>query len=162
MSTWVTKRANELDLKVVDAAKDLTLEVVAEDVTSAKRKNAKCCAFARAAKRQMPKVKAAYFFRTTAYLEYEDKMVRYQLPPAIQKEIVSFDRAQKMEPGVYSVKKPAPTQRLDSDSKFGKGKSWANRSEKAKREKGKGAFGVTRKVRNKTKGVREIYEPADE
>jgi hypothetical protein len=162
MGTFVSKRAKELGLKTIDASKDLVIEVVQNDIDKATRKNSKCCAFANAAKRQFEDVKAAYFFRSTAWLEYEDKLVRYLLPPAVQKEIVSFDRAHVMEPGTYRVNRPSKAQRLDG-SKFKKGKSWANRSAKAKANKGKKKvpLGPGRKVRNRTKGVRSLYEPAD-
>lgn len=39
-------------------------------------KNSKCCAFARACKRQVTGIKGAYFFRSIAWLEFEDKIVR--------------------------------------------------------------------------------------
>ncbi len=159
MSTFVTKRAKDLGLKTEDARSNLVLEVLPDDVKRAKVKNAKCCAFARACKRQMPKVKAAYFFRSTAWLEYEDKMVRYMLPLAVQKEIVSFDRSQKMEPGTYAISKPSGEQKLGG-SKFAKGKSWAARSTAARKE-GCKKMGPKRAVRNKTKGVRTLAEPAD-
>ncbi len=51
---------------------------------------------------------AAYFFRRTAFLEYDRKMVRYVLPPSTQKEIVAFDRAQVFASGAYQLSPPSP------------------------------------------------------
>lgn len=110
MSTYVTKRAKELGLKKVDAKEPLRLRVARLDVDRAARKNSKCCAFARACKRQLP-IKAAYFFRSTAWLEYDDKLVKYSLPPSVQKEIVSFDRAGITAPGVYQLSAPTKSER---------------------------------------------------
>jgi hypothetical protein len=103
MSTYITKRARDLGLKKSDAKKPLLLEVRKVDVTKAVQKNSKCCGFARACKR-IPHVRAAYFFRSTAWVEYDDgKIVRYILPPSVQKEIVSFDRSKIMAPGTYQL-----------------------------------------------------------
>jgi hypothetical protein len=106
-ATFVTKRAHERELEEVDAKKPLAVEVTARDIKLAKAKNSKECALARAVKRSMP-VKAAYFLRTTAWLEFEDKMVRYRLPPSVQKEIVSFDRNKMMSTGEYVLSPVSP------------------------------------------------------
>ena len=99
---YVTKRAKELGIPVVEARIPVRLTVTSRDVASATKKSSKQCALARASVR-LPDVRAGYFFRTTAYLEYRDKMVRYALPTSVQKEIVSFDRARMFAPGAYQL-----------------------------------------------------------
>jgi|SRR5208337_1014208 len=107
--TYVTRRAHERDLEEVDAVKPLVVEVTARDIKLAKAKNSKECALARAVKRTMP-VKAAYFLRTIAWLEFPSKMVRYRLSHSVQKEIVSFDRNKMMSTGEYVLSPVSPTQ----------------------------------------------------
>lgn len=150
MSTFITKRAKELDLKKTDARKPLTIILTKPDISNAKQKNSKCCAFARAAKRQF-QVKNAYFFRSTAWLEYEDRLVRYALPQSVQKEIVSFDRTKVMAPGTYQLSKPSPHKQFGSTTARGKD----NRRRHDKGQKGRGA-----KVRHMTQLVRNTQEPA--
>jgi hypothetical protein len=108
-ATYIQKRAHDLELEEIDAVKPLAVEVTAQDIKLAKAKNSKECALSRAVKRNMP-VKAAYFLRTIAWLEFKNKMVRYRLPPSIQKEIVSFDRNKMMSTGEYVLSPVSPTQ----------------------------------------------------
>lgn len=157
MSTWITRRANDLGLRIIDARQPLELELSRTDITQAIRKNSKDCAFATACKRQF-KARAAYFFRTTAWLEYPDKMVRYILPQSMQKEIVSFDRSKIMAPGVYQLSKPTV-----SDSK----KAVNNRNQKridrvkaVRRRLAKAATQVRRPIRHRTKFIRTAQEPS--
>lgn len=105
---YVQERAEDLGLPMIDGKTPVRLVVTASDVIDAKKANSKHCAFARAALR-LPGVAAAYFFRTTAYLEYHDRMVRFLLPSSAQKEIVSFDRAQIMATGAYQLTPPGAT-----------------------------------------------------
>jgi len=104
MSVTMKQRCEERGLKLVESTKPLILSVNSKDVARATEKQADECALARACKRQYHGIKAAYFFRSTAYLEYEDRIVRYLLPQSVQKEIVSFDRSKKFEPGNYHLR----------------------------------------------------------
>lgn len=106
MSTMIVKRAVGLGLKMVDAKKPLTLEVTEKDIKGSRSKDPRHCAFAEACKRGSKGVIAAYFFRSTAWLEYGDKMVRYMLPSSVQKEIVAFDRGGLTAPGSYQLSPP--------------------------------------------------------
>jgi predicted DNA-binding transcriptional regulator AlpA len=110
---YVTKRAKELGIPVIEARVPVRVTVTNQDVVSATKKSSKQCALARASAR-LPEVKAGYFFRTTAYLEYRDKMIRYSLPTSVQKEIVSFDRARLFAPGTYQL---SPTSTATSQIK---------------------------------------------
>jgi hypothetical protein len=91
--------------------------VTDDDVVSSKKANSKHCALARAALR-LPKVNAAYFFRSTAFLEYEDKMLRFNLPESVRREIVSFDRAQIFASGVYALAPMPPTMTRKAQNKY--------------------------------------------
>lgn len=119
MSTYITKRARTLGLKKIDAKHPLQVEVKPGDIKGADLKSQQSCAFARACKRTF-KCKAAYFFRTAAWIEHEDKMVRYTLPPSMQKEIVAFDRNRTMAPGVYQMSAPAKSGRMTEIKKRSK------------------------------------------
>jgi len=139
-------------LKKVDAKEPLVLQVKRLDVERATRKNSKCCAFARACKRSQ-ECKAAYFFRSTAWLEFNDTLVRYSLPASVQKEIVSFDRAGVTAPGTYQLSVPnrsdAPAVKRRGDKKR---KSHHHAA-------GEGASGIKRKMLHRTALIRNTLEP---
>lgn len=105
---YVYHRADDLGIPVVDSKEKIFVAVIDHDVINAKKANSKHCALARAALR-LPHVTAAYFFRQTAFLEYDDKIVKFELPISVQKEIVSFDRAQIFASGVYQLSPPSPS-----------------------------------------------------
>lgn len=154
MSSYVTKRAFELKLPIEDAKESLVLEVQPEDVSRAQQKNSRCCALVRAAERQMADVRAAFFFRTTAYLEYDDKIVRFNLPPSVQKEIVAFDRTRHMEPGVYQLTRPTPTQTLSATKKRSK------KNETRKRHDEPFTLIKRAVIRHRTSGIRTGSDPS--
>jgi hypothetical protein len=108
---YVYKRAELLGIPVMDAIGSQKVIVLKEDVARAMKMKSEHCALARAALR-IPGVVAAYFFRSCAFLEYPDKMVRFTLPQSVQKEIVSFDRARVFADGVYQISPPPPSSRL--------------------------------------------------
>lgn len=113
---YIYARADQLGIPVLDAVLPVKITVTDEDVLRAKRADSKHCALARAAIR-IPRVLAAYFFRSCAFLEFEDKVLRFALPPSVQKEIVSFDRARVFASGVYQISPPAPTNRAGQSAK---------------------------------------------
>jgi hypothetical protein len=104
---YVYQRAEDLGLPVQDGKERVLVTVTATDVVKAKKADSKHCALSRATMR-LPGVNAAYFFRSTALIEYPDRIVRFALPPSVQKEIVSFDRAQIFAPGVYQLTPVSP------------------------------------------------------
>lgn len=114
---YIYKRAEDLGIPVVEAKERQFVTVTDSDVVLAKKADSKHCALARAALR-LPDVNAAYFFRKTAFLEYENKVVRYLLPQSAQKEIVSFDRAQIFASGVYQLSPPPPSGTLKGKAKM--------------------------------------------
>lgn len=123
---YVYGRAADLGIPVVDGKDRAFVTVTATDVIKAKEKNSKHCALARAAMR-LPKVNAAYFFLKTAYLEYDDKIMRYELPTSVQKEIVSFDRAQIFDPGVYQLSPPPSSRNPKKRKKYDKARNSGRR-----------------------------------
>jgi len=98
----VVDRAKRLGIPVVDAENPIIVTVTKDDVVKAKKKDSTMCALSRASAR-LPGVRRGYFFRSMAYLEYANRMVRYVLPPSVQKEIVSFDRSQMFAEGAYQL-----------------------------------------------------------
>lgn len=96
------------DKKIVDAPCSMIIGVGVDDIRKAKMRNSEHCAFARAALRE-PGVLAAKFLRTTAFLEYSDKIIKFALPASVQKEIVSFDRSGIVAPGTYQLSTIPPS-----------------------------------------------------
>jgi|SRR6185436_5721446 len=116
---YVYRRAEDLGIPVVDATGHVHVVVTDNDVVNAKKANSKHCALARASLR-IPGVNAAYFFRSVAFLEFEDRMVRFALPPSVQKEIVSFDRAQIFDAGKYQLSPMSPSSAPDVQRRYRK------------------------------------------
>lgn len=114
MSTIIVSIARQLRLKKVDARKPMLLEVLPKDAKLGKEKDPRSCAFAEACMRSTDGVTGVFFFRTTAWVQYADKLVRYLLPASMQKEIVSFDRGAGIEPGIYQMSPPPKHGRLDA------------------------------------------------
>lgn len=120
MATMITKHAQGLGLKMVDAKKAITIEVSEKDIKGGHVKDPRHCAFAEACKRSSSGVLAAYFFRSTAWLEYDDRMVRYVLPPSVQKEIMSYDRGGLTAAGTYTLNAPVGSKTLKAIRKMNK------------------------------------------
>src|SRR3990167_6395415 len=153
MGTWITKHAEKLGLKKVDARSPLRIEVTKREISTASKKDPSCCAFANATKRQHD-IKAAYFFMSTAWVERGDgTLVRYRLPPSMQKEIVAFDRNKTMEPGDYQLVAFGKTSRMSAFKKrpSAKKRRAADRTPKTTRKQS---------VRHRTTNVRTLDMPA--
>jgi hypothetical protein len=119
--SYVHDIAKAKNIPIIDATSPIMIGVAVDDIKKAKAKNSKCCAFARAAQHE-PGVVAAYFFRSMAFLEYPDRMVRYALPADARTEIVSFDRAGVMAPGEYRLAPVPKSQKLASLRRYDKKK----------------------------------------
>lgn len=139
MSTWITKRAKELGIPQVDAKASLFLEVVASDIKTAVAKNPTCCAFANATKRGIPGVQRVYFYRSCAWIEYEDKLMRYTLPTDVREQIEHFDKTKAMKPGVYCLSRPSKANTLD-------GHRDRNRKSSRKKKRSRGVTNGARAV----------------
>lgn len=121
------KRADDLGIPIKDATSRIKIVVTDNDVVSAKKADSKHCALARAALR-LPGVKAAYFFRQIAFLEYANKMLKFHLPESVTREIVTFDRAQIFDSGIYQMRPPPPSLTRAAIDKRGKQDKAARRA----------------------------------
>lgn len=108
----IKKLAALKNLAKIDATGTLYLEVTQKDIDDATRKNPTCCAFAKATERVIPGVKSVYFFRTAAWIEYDDRLIRYVLPQDVRNGIKRFDQGSQMEPGVYRLAAPSQSHTL--------------------------------------------------
>lgn len=124
--------------KVVNAKKDLPIQVTPKDVNLSAAKDHKACAMAEACKRHM-KIDGAVISTRTAYLIKGNVATRFDVPEYAAREIVAFDRGAGFAAGRYALKKPAPR------AQHGAGKrkqSWDRRPGKLKHRKAKRTEGI--------------------
>lgn len=95
----VRKYHPEVNL-VVDATKPLTISVTEKDSAAGSKKNPNGCALAKACERSFD---GAIISLSRAYMIKGRKAIRYQVPAAIARELVSFDRHQDFSPGEYTL-----------------------------------------------------------
>lgn len=145
MSTYINKLAKDLNLKIVDGRQAMAIEVQKADITRKGMKEPESCAFAKACARQIPGAVAAFFFKTSAWIQYEDRVERYILPPSAQKEIVSFDRSGIFAPGNYQLSPPRKGQSLKASRRRSKARSGRHQPANT---------GINRKFRHTTTMVR--------
>lgn len=112
MSTAILQLSKSLNLPCSDARKPMAIELLKEDIGKARQLDHHSCAFAMACTRSVKGATGAYFFRTTGWLQFKDKLVRYRLPPSMQREIIVFDRLGTMAPGVYVMSPPRGNDRI--------------------------------------------------
>lgn len=124
---YVYKRADDLGIPMQDAKEHVKVVVTMADVVLAKKADSKHCALARATMR-LPRVNAAYFFRSCAFVEYPDAMIKYQLPASVQKEIVSFDRAGVFAEGTYMLSPISPKKQAAQRAKYDRKRNRARRA----------------------------------
>ena len=130
---------------VRDAKESIAIEVTPQDANPSKKRKHSECAMAVAAKRNY-KLDGVIVSRSLAFLVKGTEAVRYQLPPSVAKEVVSFDRGGGFAPGSYKLSRPTKAHRLGS----------------RKNRKGYGApnmhpgEGDPIKMRHATEGIREV------
>lgn len=96
----------------IDAVRPLVVEVGKLDAVFGSKRDHHNCAMARACRR-LPKVIDAQITRTVAYLEYDDRIVRYSNSSALEKAITGFDKVGGSFPeGTYVIRPFGPSQRL--------------------------------------------------
>jgi len=125
---------------VVDANRNARIKVTGKDEKLANKKSHKTCAMAVACKREFH-LDGVIISANRAYLVKGDQARRFELPPSVTKEIVSFDRGAGFEPGTYELSKVSPTARLDHPKRNGTGHSSRGGDK-------------PRKFRHKTGGIR--------
>lgn len=95
--------------KVMDAKKNITIEVTEADRTAGSKKEPGACALARACERSYD---GAIISTSTIYLVKGRTAFRFRPPESVSREIVSFDRGHDFAPGQYSLRAPGKTERL--------------------------------------------------
>lgn len=95
--------------KVVDATKAAVIHVTKDDCAKGRSKAPNSCALAAAACREYD---GAIISLSTAYLIKGNTATRYHVPIAISREIVSFDRSHRFDPGEYSLRAVPKSARL--------------------------------------------------
>jgi hypothetical protein len=97
--------------KVVDADKQMVVNVTTEDVAKSNIKNHKTCALAVCCQRSF-KADGVIIGLTTAYIIKGNTAYRFKLPGSIGREITSFDRGAGYDAGEYLLVRPSPSARL--------------------------------------------------
>lgn len=103
---------------VTDARAPVKVTVNGKDCAIGKKMQASECALAKAAKRQYH-AEGAIIGMTFSYIIKGKKAIRFQTPPSVAREIVSFDRHSDFAPGEYHLAAVSPSQRLGSHTKSG-------------------------------------------
>lgn len=96
---------------ISDAKKNIEIEVTNADDKAAAKRSHKTCAMAVACKRKF-KLDGVVISVNRAYLVKGTKAERFELPPSVSREVVSFDRGGGFEPGEYQLTKPGPSNKL--------------------------------------------------
>lgn len=125
---------------VVDAKASTKINVTKRDCDTSTSKAPDSCALATAFCR---KHGGAIISLAVAYLIDGKKAIRYRVPSAISREIISFDRGQYFQPGTYRLNAPASTERLSVKR--------AKRTERPNKKSTKKARRV-----HKTAGIRSL------
>src|ERR1043166_2021863 len=115
---------------IADSTKNIKIEVTKNDANSKAVKQHDACAFAVACKRKFH-LSGVIISRSVAYLIKRDKAYRFQLPPSIEREIVSFDRGAGFAVGEYELERVSKSDRLGI--RVGRKQLEKNRLNKTKR-----------------------------
>lgn len=107
----IVKKYHPNVTRVVDANRNVQVEVTASDSKLSKPKAPDSCAMAKAFCRTHD---GAIVSLAVAYLIDGNKAVRYRVPGSVSRELVSFDRSHVFSPGSYSLYAPVSTERLSA------------------------------------------------
>jgi len=121
---------------VKDATSNARIEVTKADEANSKKKSHKTCAMAVACKRKFH-LDGVIISANMGYLIKGTQARRFELPPSVRSEVVSFDRGGGFEPGEYELSKPS--------HKIGTPRPHGNSDKRTRPE---------RKFRHKTGGIR--------
>ncbi len=100
-------------LPVEDAKSEMVIHTIASDIKRAKRGDPQNCVFAKACERKFGSHNTA-FFRQFAYVEKENRVMRFALPKPTRDSILVWDRAGKAQPDGYRLCPPSPSATLDA------------------------------------------------
>jgi hypothetical protein len=110
MICWAAKTFPQVK-SAHDAYSPIRIRVMAKDTPSAKQKSPSSCAFARAACRELD-ADGAYIGIVESCIIVGEKVIRFQTPESVRREIVSFDRHRDFRPGEYQLSAVCPKRRL--------------------------------------------------
>lgn len=102
--------------RVVDAQRIARIDVTPKDAASKGVKKHETCAMAVACKRKFH-LDGVIISRSVAYLIKGKQARRFQLPPSVAREVVSFDRGAGFATGSYHLAAISPTTRSDTKRK---------------------------------------------
>ena len=125
MSNSITLMAENLDVPMVDAKRPLKIHVTKGDGKKGLAKDPAQCALSKACRRQHRDVLGTFFFRSTVWLRFKNRLVRYAMPPSMMMEIKLFDRTGIFQPGEYQLSPIHP-----SRTRTGRKKRYANEKRK--------------------------------
>lgn len=130
----IQRIAEDHGIPIVDAKKHREVVLTNRDISRSSMKDPTSCAFAKACNRD-DQVVGAFFFLTTAYLQFSDRIERYTLPPSMRAEIVAFDRGgpKAMEAGIYRLSPIRGSKRLGKKTSQSVGKKGNGRKRKVHR-----------------------------
>lgn len=97
---------------IIESDQGLTLDLREEDGNTAIQCDQGHCAFAEAAKRQMPGLVQVIIGRRFTRFCFPEHVIRYQNSHAMRLQIKSFDDTGTFDQGVYKLLPVAPTNRL--------------------------------------------------
>lgn len=117
--------------RIVDARRNLQIEVTAKDNKGAKAKSVNDCALARACTRA-EKLDGMMISLSTAYAIDGKTAYRYRVPQSVAREIVTFDRFKAFEPGEYKLKAPTESDKMGARPGRPRGKNTKTRPDAGK------------------------------
>lgn len=102
--------------KLQEAKRPVAVEVTAKDVSRGKLKKHRECAMANAVCREWG-ADHAVIGMTYSYVIKGNTAVKFKTPATVTREIVSFDRSKKFEPGAYHLGPVSPGLTQDAAKK---------------------------------------------
>lgn len=136
------------EFPVIDAPEGLDIYVSPQDIREATRKDAGCCALAKAFQRAFGAISMKVMSSRCEILMPSDdgsikEWSRFTFSERTRKFIADFDAGTPVQPGRYKMQAPRPSERLNNENK-------AKRSKKAAARKKAGTSTPNRKHKRKT------------
>lgn len=98
-------------IPVLDAKRPLDLHITSRDCNGGDPKRPETCAAAKAIRREHQVIDCKVHLSRVYVRQNKGNWTRYQTPPALQREIVTFDRGGVFEPGTYTLIPIVPSER---------------------------------------------------
>jgi hypothetical protein len=134
VSDAAIRRGNTIAGKpVLQADKRIMLDIVQQDISSAKSKDPGACAAARCILRQFNNALAARVHLGRTYIEFKDFWLRLKTPDSLRSEIIALDRGGAFEPGHHELIPLSPSERHKYGKRQGTDESDVKKKRKRKR-----------------------------